>query len=154
MARQPQRDTRGRWSLRQIASEARLTLRTITRLADLGWIDATNLGYRDIAVSRVAAALLDAPRAPGTSREQAPTVHAERVSQALALTRDLAARADKIDDQWLIITAEVSTLGNALAVANAVSQQTQPVLLLPVGAWVTEAHRIAHGQEVATSGDA
>lgn len=137
MARPVMRDPAGRWSLTQVAAEAGVTSRTARTVVAAGYLDADRLGYRDIVMMRVAAALLEAPRPAGLTRDAAAEQTKVRNFEALRLTRSvLDDPAPAKETRLAVLPASVRLATDAFTLMGAIGEAaTSPMLLLPVGEW-------------------
>ena len=139
MARPAMRTIHGRWSLRQVAAEAGISHRTARTLATNGYLNATHLGYKDILLARVAAALLDAPRPHGAHTPDTPDTTTTRNFEALRLTQTIADNPTPSTDTRLLITPTTATLeADPFDIVAALRKTTDPVLALPIGHWAQE----------------
>lgn len=146
MGRRVQRPARGRWSLLQVAADAGVTERAARTCVARGYLDAKDLGRSDVVLLRVAAALLDAPRAlDGQPRASLSVRSATRDQRALAETTRLLAAATVSAEAMLMLSPdEVLVVDNALlAAGNILRFGPVPVLVLPVGAWIHAVRRDA-----------
>ena len=135
MARTPQRGRR--WSLRQVAIAADVSLATARGIANRGHLDVTHLGAIDVLVVRVAAAACTF----GMHNEARPANEARVVPArewaAVAAVRDQIEALSSAS--VLVITATTARLlgspaeqaGTLLALAG----DGQQFLCVPVGSW-------------------
>ncbi len=139
MPRPAMRSADGRWSVSQLTVEAGLTPRVARTLVAAGLLDPAGLRETDVVVARVAAALLDAPRPPGSRAASAAAV-ARRNDLALQLTREVLAERPPAADATLAVSPDDAQLSrNPMALIGLVGQLAdRPLLLLPVGLWARQ----------------
>lgn len=136
MARPAMREPFGRWSVTQVATEAGITPRTARTLVANGALNPHLLGYKDVLIARVAAALLDAPRPAGQTRTEAASVTDARDAQALAHAREVIDSPSASRDTMLAVLPDEARLVEGMKVFGAISDMgDRPLLLLPVGDW-------------------
>lgn len=137
MARTAQRPTGGPWSLLQVRTAAGVTEALARSAHRAGLINTRRLVETDIVTLRVAASLLSAPTAlDGTSRVQQEERMATRNRMAMFITREIIADGDT-SGYLLVFPDEAMRAEDDLALAGALRKRpTQPVLVLPVGAWL------------------
>lgn len=139
MARPAMRDPSGRWSLAQVAAAAGLSRQTARTVVSAGYLNPEDLHYKDIALAKVAAALIDAPRPAGMNRHDAADAITKRNFEALTLARRLLDDPTPSRDAILRISATEAVFHKSPSRALAdLEDLTEPALMLPLGAWVTE----------------
>lgn len=140
MARPAMRDPSGRWSLTQVAAAAEITRQTARTLVAAHYLDAGNLGYKDVPLAKVAAALLDAPRPVGLSRQDTADAVTKRNFEALALARRVIEDPSPAKDATMVVTSDQVTLyDDPFALMGHLRGLTVTATLLPIGAWATAA---------------
>lgn len=138
MARPAMREPFGRWSVAQVAAEAGITPRTARTLVTNHVLNPHMLGYKDVLVARVGAALLDAPRPAGQTRTQAEPVIKARDDRAIAHAREVMDNPTAARDTLLAIFPTEVRLAEGMKVLGVIGDLgDQPLLLLPVGEWAT-----------------
>lgn len=138
MARPAMREPFGRWSVAQVAAEAGITPRTARTLVTNGVLNPHLLGYKDVLVARVGAALLDAPRPAGQTRTEATPITKARDSQAIGYARQVIDDPSPSGDTAMlaIFPDEVRLIEESMKVFAALGDMDdRPLLLLPVGKW-------------------
>jgi hypothetical protein len=132
-----QREPFGHWSLTQVAAEAGITPRTARTLVASNVLNLHRLGYKDVLVARVAAALLDAPRPAGLNRTEAAAATQARDTQAIAYAREVIdTPAPSADTRLAIFPDEVRLVTESMKIFGAIGDMDdRPLLLLPVGKW-------------------
>lgn len=137
MARPVMRNAHGRWSLTQVATEAGITHRTARTLSASGYLDANNLGYKDVLAARVAGALLDAPPPTGQTRTAARDRTIARNFEAIRLARTVIDAPTSGRDVLLaVLPDDVRLVENPMQAFGVVGDmRARPLLLLPVGEW-------------------
>lgn len=128
-------DPEGRWSLRQVAHHAGVSHATARRVAQLGWVDQDNLTAHDVPFLRVAVAVLDAPAGAGQDRRTISPAVTARNTEAIRLCRDLQHKPDP--QAILVLSPTAATLTDPYDIARAVAHTTDPLLIVPVGAWLS-----------------
>lgn len=137
MARPAMREPFGRWSVAQVAAEAGITPRTARTLVTNHVLNPHMLGYKDVLVARVAAALLDAPRPTGQTRTEAEPVVRVRDNRAIAYARQVINSTASGDTAMLaIFPDDVELIEESMKVFAALgNMDDRPLLLLPIGKW-------------------
>lgn len=138
MARPVMREPFGRWSVAQVAAEAGITTRTARTLVTNKVLNPHLLGYKDVLVARVGAALLDAPRPAGQTRTEATPITQARDKQAIDYARQVMDNPAPTGDTAMlaIFPDEVRLVEESMKVFAALGDmEDRPLLLLPVGKW-------------------
>lgn len=139
MARAKRREPFGPWSLVQIAAEAGITHRTARTLVANNVLNAHRLGYKDVLVARVAAALLDAPRPAGLNRTEAAAATEDRDREVLNHARHIM--DDPTPDRGVLLAIApdgVRLITNPMQAMGVLGDMgSQPLLLLPLGEWAS-----------------
>lgn len=132
-----QRDPFGHWSLTQVAVEAAITPRTARTLVTNRVLNPHRLGYKDVLVARIGAALLDAPRPAGLNRTEAAAATKDRDIQAIAYARQIM--DDPAPDRATMLAVfpdEVRMIAENMKIFSALGDMDdRPLLLLPIGRW-------------------
>lgn len=142
MARPVERGTgTGRWSRLQISNVSGVSIGQLRGLERQGVLDPDALDIDDIVVARCAAAVAD--RSPTAGRS--PSVSLPALLRQLAVTlREALALGQVFPTSWLLIhidedsgTLHARVLAERLDLLTALTG-AEPVVLIPVGAWVVE----------------
>lgn len=129
-----------RWSLLRVCREAGLTEATGRAMVRLGHLNPADLDESDVVAARVAAAITGALPAPGTVRARnAPTEVSDRDALAVLRARRIAS-AGVNPEAYLVLTTSTVRLATTTCEVAALLDACagEPLMLLPIGAWVTE----------------
>lgn len=132
------RSAAGPWSLLQVAAAAGVTERVARTCTARGYLPRAGLRPRDIVRLRVAATLLNAPRPASVTPAAGAAVIERRNRRALDLVDQALDATPRQDTAMVVVTpADAVLASNPLLAAGLIAEcGSDPVLVLPVGAWI------------------
>lgn len=139
MARPAQNRPDGEWSLTQVAKASGITIRTARTLVENQWLPSGPLRREHVAIARLSAALLDAPRPQGEGRGPLSESTAARYRDLLDQAYTLM--SDPVPSAVAVVTPTQAVIANSMKRVVSIVEATAPpqsTLLLPVGAWIDE----------------